>query len=1416
MYKPRPSRAIVWAILGLLLLSGFAGLGVIGMSNSLGTSATQSYSVPQLAVPHANALHPRSVNGNPDLTVNGGYLKLSPSTNGGLNTYLMGGNITVENGGLLAIFNMTVRFESVTGQSCACSSALLQRYTFNIETGGHVSLYNSTITTDPNQIYAYSKLNLTVTGGGTLTLDHNSALEFPGDVWVSGGSLLELTDSSITGNPPVASGWPANYTSDNSFGPAVLVTGSSSLVASGSSINGSYASPLAGTAALQENFASANAATALSSTGTTTIANIVPSTPLVLDGYNAWSAASVNFMYNNSGAPVSSTVSFLLYGSPAQNIPVTFQRTSGVGYLQVNLSLGFVQGTLDSGNLASLLNAFHIGTGVGGGYVSLSAASAPGVTLNSTWISLTPAFQYNFVVSGGSKVVAIDTTFNVNWVAPGTVPAYASHKFLLQGGSVAYLVNSTANSYWTNPYSNVSAFVPDQTSNFYVMQWVQTTVVNPQGAPVVGASLGAFPANPASTNPNNVTGLNFASSTWLQASVPMLFNALNAWATNVEGSTGYDITNGQGVARIALVTNNVTSLSVPSGYSFGEYNMTLFETATNITGNGGTTVSERISSPSLCAWPYPSGCGRPTNIPVVQLPLLTADLRIVGLQFDLADAAGSNPPTFTENYNVTVNVTVQDANFFSIQAPSVPLDVFDDYSTGGGTGTVAYNDTVGFTPLLNGAFANPTATATLQFTFQLPYSSIGPHMLYAMIDPTHSTVWPTSIGKAAGAQFNSNGVPFETPTGAGQVSTSILDACTGKPVVSGSTNSCNQLTLVATLSNKGDTTAQPGSTGVQFLLGMSNTPTPPAPGAFTAVGAPQLITSAVVPQTGSAKVQVTLTSPCSCWVTIQAVVSYAATTSGNNGPRPFSFEVPTSSLVPVTTVDYTSLVFTYLTEQQRNASGTFYATPNASVGIGTDLGFRAAVVNTGGPGASTTFQLATLVTAQRTYWLNLTNPDTTYSTFTQWEKQNLTAHWVLNESVMTASGPVAGGATRLFAIFVTYQDGGQSYTRVAQFNVTVWPSNIQIHGIQFNDKTVAWGTNPTWTVPGEVVFNGSGYASLDVYYVGQNGIGNRSYGDYLGLGYVARAQNGVAFTNFTFGLPNSANSPMTPGVYQVVFVATYNGLTRWDPTTYTVTLQPAAASCSGSQELSQFFCNGAPTTLFYLIIAAVAAVVVVVVAVLLMSKTGRGRLVECGECGELIPETAPACPRCGAEFETEMVRCSRCASTIPAKSQLCPECSALLLGKSGASPEEAQRKEYAQAIERYRAEARKELGDNYTEGAFWDWWKRQPTYLSYNAFKLQQTQGTRSGMAAPSAQKVSADDLLYQGGAPPPGGAGPGGLGAGFSAPPTARGPVPPPSAPGPAPVPGATGANMKVCSSCQREINADFLVCPFCGAATK
>jgi len=75
------------------------------------------------------------------------------------------------------------------------------------------------------------------------------------------------------------------------------------------------------------------------------------------------------------------------------------------------------------------------------------------------------------------------------------------------------------------------------------------------------------------------------------------------------------------------------------------------------------------------------------------------------------------------------------------------------------------------------------------------------------------------------------------------------------------------------------------------------------------------------------------------------------------------------------------------------------------------------------------------------------------------------------------------------------------------------------------------------------------------------------------------------------------------------------------------------------------------------------AVVIVIIVVAVIGGTlaywavsTKGRMVECGECGTLVPDTATRCPRCDTEFEVEVAKCSVCEAWIRSDADVCPTC----------------------------------------------------------------------------------------------------------------------------------------------------------------
>jgi RNA polymerase subunit RPABC4/transcription elongation factor Spt4 len=405
---------------------------------------------------------------------------------------------------------------------------------------------------------------------------------------------------------------------------------------------------------------------------------------------------------------------------------------------------------------------------------------------------------------------------------------------------------------------------------------------------------------------------------------------------------------------------------------------------------------------------------------------------------------------------------------------------------------------------------------------------------------------------------------------------------------------------------------------------------------------------------------------------------------------------------------------------------------------------------------------------------------------------NLT--WVINDTITG----LRGNFTNTFFVALSWNYGVPRLAGgvlLENASVVIAPSEIRI--VSLVPPSSPLDTSNSYITTGVIAYNGSQPATIVIT------------ATPVGGGTQVQIAAGSSFPGkFEVVWFSTLSSVLTPGTtYSIEATATYNGAstTYLFPGTYSV---PSTTSTSGF-----LFQKVLGLPLWIWLVIAAAIVVGIVAALLVFRRQAAGKLVECGECGELIPADATVCPHCGAVFETDVVRCSRCSATIPASSEYCPECGAQLLGKPGSGESDPERQAYADFTERFRAEAKKELGDNYTESAFWDWWKRQPTYVPFSQWKAQQAQGApRTGMSQPPAGSEMAPPTPPGPGAPPSGGAG------GAMPPPgAAAAPLPATSAtaaPPPPAAPPTTG--LKPCPSCGKEIPPEYLVCPFCGAVTQ
>ncbi|MFP4001383.1 MAG: CARDB domain-containing protein, partial [Thermoplasmata archaeon] len=126
---------------------------------------------------------------------------------------------------------------------------------------------------------------------------------------------------------------------------------------------------------------------------------------------------------------------------------------------------------------------------------------------------------------------------------------------------------------------------------------------------------------------------------------------------------------------------------------------------------------------------------------------------------------------------------------------------------------------------------------------------------------------------------------------------------------------------------------------------------------------------------------------------------------------------------------------------------------------------------------------------------------------------------------------------------------------------------------------------------------------------------------------------------------------------------------------------------------------------------------------------GIGEMVECGNCGATISADATSCPKCGVEFDMDTVKCSECGEWIPADSDTCPECGAEFVktGKEVQDYTERMRQQYKKFVRQQKRKAEEELDKELSQKGFMDWWKDQPSFVTFEDWMERKEKQRREG-----------------------------------------------------------------------------------------
>ncbi len=194
------------------------------------------------------------------------------------------------------------------------------------------------------------------------------------------------------------------------------------------------------------------------------------------------------------------------------------------------------------------------------------------------------------------------------------------------------------------------------------------------------------------------------------------------------------------------------------------------------------------------------------------------------------------------------------------------------------------------------------------------------------------------------------------------------------------------------------------------------------------------------------------------------------------------------------------------------------------------------------------------------------------------------------------------------------------------------------------------------------------------------------------------------------------------GSYRVVVTSSASSIS---PDSRTIAVQAPASFLNQPVPLL-----GIPWWLFLIFLAVVIVAAIGVTAY--FKVYGIGKMVECGECGSFIPQDAIRCPKCGVEFEKDMAKCSNCGTWIPIDVKECPECGVKFA--SGeldlADYQERMRLQYDEVVQRLKTDASRQLGRTLSDAEFQEWWRKQPTFVTFEDWLHEEEDMRKQGSKA--------------------------------------------------------------------------------------
>lgn len=199
---------------------------------------------------------------------------------------------------------------------------------------------------------------------------------------------------------------------------------------------------------------------------------------------------------------------------------------------------------------------------------------------------------------------------------------------------------------------------------------------------------------------------------------------------------------------------------------------------------------------------------------------------------------------------------------------------------------------------------------------------------------------------------------------------------------------------------------------------------------------------------------------------------------------------------------------------------------------------------------------------------------------------------------------------------------------------------------------------------------------------------------------------------------------------------------------YKIMMEPEVEGAGQIQSDDSFQVQGEEFPWWIVIAIVAVAIVGVVFVILYLTFFGEDEYVECGNCGATIPADSNKCPKCGVEFDTETVKCSECGEWIPVDADVCPECGAefITTGEEVKEYSERMKNQYEKYKNKFRRKAEDEMGRTLTDEEFMDWWKDQPSYLTFDEWlEREEIKRKEGSIECPECGALnSVDDAVCQ------------------------------------------------------------------------